>query len=65
MLQENELDRALTLWGPIGMPISKKLIKLWGRIDSESVISLYRMVSKGLVVTSSMPLRHRNRNRDR
>lgn len=65
MLQKNELDRALELWGPIRTRISRKPFRLWGRIDPESVITLYRMVSKGLVVTSSMPLRHRNRNKDK
>lgn len=39
MLQKNDLERGLRIWGPIKSSISRKLIELWGRIKPEFVIS--------------------------
>lgn len=38
---QNDLERGLRIWGPIRAPISRKSIKLWGRIEPEFVINLY------------------------
>jgi len=62
MLQRNDLDRILKIWGPIKSPISMKSIELWGRRDPESVISLYRMLGRSSITTRTMVLRHRNKN---
>lgn len=63
MLQKNELERSLKIWGAVRSPISKKSIELWGRIEPDSVINLYRMLSKGLVTTERVALKRRNKNR--
>ena len=62
MLQKDDLDRTLKLWGPIRSPISKKSIELWGQIDPEAVINLYRML-RGLVTSESVALKRKNKNR--
>ena len=63
MLQKDDLDRTLKLWGPIRSPISKKSVELWGKIDPEAVVNLYRMLSKGLVTSESVALKRKNKNR--
>jgi hypothetical protein len=65
MLQKEDLDRALRIWGSIRTPISKESIELWGRIDPGAVINVYRMLTKGLVVTEPKALEHKNRKNER
>jgi len=65
MLQKNDLERSLKIWGPIRSPISKKSIELWGKTEPESVINLYMMLSKGLVITERVALKRGNKNRTR
>ena len=65
MLQKNDLERSLKIWGPIRSPISRKSIELWGRIEPEPVINLYRMLSKGLVITERVSLKRGNKSRTR
>jgi hypothetical protein len=62
MLQRGDLDRALKIWGSIRTPISRESIELWGKIDSEDVISLYRMltITKGIVITEPKALKHKD-----
>jgi len=62
MLHKNDLDRTLKIWGPIKSPISKKTIELWGRIEPETVISLYRVLSKGLITTEAIASKDKGRS---
>ena len=63
MLQNKDLDRTLKIWGPIKSSISRESMELWGRVEPESVINLYNMLSKGLVTTETMALKRKNKNR--
>jgi hypothetical protein len=65
MLQRGDLDRALKIWGSIRTPISRESIELWGKIDSEDVISLYRMLTKGLVIMEPKALKHKSKKSER
>jgi len=66
MLQKNDLERSLKIWGPIKSPISKKSIELWGKTEPESVIDLYIMyimLSKSLAITERVSFKRGNKSR--
>ncbi|SMB96330.1 hypothetical protein SAMN00808754_1455 [Thermanaeromonas toyohensis ToBE] len=41
-MQQNDIERGLRIWGPIRAPISKKSLELWGSVEPEIIITVYR-----------------------
>jgi len=62
MLQKKDLDKTLKMWGPIKPSVTKEAIKLWGKIEAESVINLYRMLSKGLMTVEMITIKFKDKN---
>lgn len=64
MLQNDDVYRALHIWGPIRLKVSKKSIELWGKIKADSVINFYNEIAgKTLFDKESLEYKYKKYNR--
>lgn len=56
MIPKNDIRLALEVWGPSKIEIDSKSIELWGNVEPESIIKMYRKLRKGSTFEGSKTL---------